>query len=260
MKRFLLNPNESARENLWRAVQAACRVVCVRYKFYGLIGDSRRELLDEMELASYVHFMRIKVNAHGYRRVSDDGKKLSFFDNVLSSVWATSSAVVERYIKKVVNTRANTLNIDAPMTNRKGEYELINTLSFDSRKYYLPRVAENRQPYSKQTPRQRANTIRAEYQEHLLDCEELGVTKMPMDKWLETTGYCEDSDAMWWLKSKEERKEIKRQKKAAEREAKVAEKLHRELEAMREKNRPRLPSGWKFVMCDGMLCITREQL
>jgi len=284
VKRFLLRPDESARENLWRAVQMACRVVCTRYRWYGLVGDSRLELLDELELASYVHFMHIKIRGKGYKRVAANGKKLSFFDNVLSSAWAVSGHAVKKYISTVVQTRANTLRLEAPQQNSAGEYELIETLSAGDKKLYVSDYKYERKPFGEQTPKQRANTIRAEYAEHLVDCEDMGIGAMDMDTWLDATGYREDSDAMWWLMSREERKAVKKQRKAKEREerkarleaerkarkeAKASEKLHRELEEIRqgmgnrldeirERNCPRLPAGWKFVMRDGVLCITRE--
>lgn len=257
-RRFQLRADQTAQENLWRAVHAACVVVCSRYSWYGLCGDSRHELLEEMELAGYRHFIKFKVMRHGYCRQTEDGKSLTFFDNVLSSCWSMSRGVSDRYIRKVVDVRAKTLYLDSPVQDDIEDCGLLDTITSADKVYYLPSSGGRRKtvPYDQQTPRQRANTIREEYAEHRLDCEDLGIYSMPMDKWLETTGYAEDKDAMWYFKSREDRKAIRLAKKKAERLNRAVErKKKRQLDKDLQKS---LPHGWKFVQVNGIICITRS--
>ena len=257
--RFQLRPDETAAENLWRAVKMACIVVCSRYHWYGLVGDSRRELLEELELATYRHFINVKVMEHKYCRETKEGKPLTFFDNVIGSAWALSGSVLDRYMRNVVRMRANSVDIDSPIQPSVEDCRLSGSLTYEDKHLYRARVEHKPIPYSKQTPRQRANTIRAEYEEHVLDCQDMGISVMPWDKWLESTGYSEDEDAMWFLYSREEKKEIRRKKKAAARESRrverQAEKMNRQLAKDRQHY---LPRGWKFVERDGLLCITRD--
>ena len=284
--RFQLNPNETAQENLWRAVRIATIVVCKRYNWYGLQGNSRSELREEMELAAYRDFISSKVMNHNYKRVSKDGRKLCFMDNVFSSVWGICGKIADQYIRKVLDVQAHTVNIDAPLNTDSGECVLGDTFTVTDKRYYKSDYEYKAVPMAEQTPRQRASSIRCEYEEHQLDCQDLGISCMPMDEWLDTTGYRSDEDAMWFLLySKEERKEIRKQRKREERAAEAARrkaereamkavkketKLRKELEEERMNTPPEilekyrnsalrvLPKGWKFVQVNGIICITRS--
>ena len=284
--RFQLDPNQTAAENLWRAVHIATIVVCNRYNWYGLQGNSRSELREEMELAAYRDFISSKVVRHNYKRVSKDGRKLCFMDNVFSSVWGICGKIADQYIRKVLDVKAHTVNIDAPLNTDSGECTLGDTFTVTDKRYYKSDYKYKPVPMAEQTPRQRASNIRREYEEHQLDCQDLGISCMTMDDWLDTTGYRNDEDAMWYLLySKEERREIRKQKKREERAAEVARRnaerqaareakkqatLHKNLEAERKRigedkletlrqNAFRvLPKGWKFVEIDGVLCIQRQ--
>lgn len=283
--RFQLDPNETAAENLWRAVRIATIVVCNRYNWYGLLGSSRVELREEMELAAYCDFISSKVMKHNYKRVSKDGRKLCFFDNVISSVWSICTKVADQYIRKVLDVQAHTVNIDAPLNTKSGECTLVDTLTVTNKRYYKSDYDYKTVRISEQTPKQRANSIRKEYEDHRVDCEDMGISPMPLDSWLDSTGYREDSDAMWYLLySKEERREIRKRKKREERDAQIAkrkaerdaERAARKESKLREKMREErdrfgedklekirqnaariLPRGWEFVEVDGVLCIHR---
>ena len=259
----MLRSDLTARENLWAAVCVACVVVCRRYKWYGLNDDSKHELLEAMELAAFRHFLKHKVMGHGYCRTTKDGKPLTFLDNAIGSAWAVSVGVKDQYMRKVVTVRANTLYLDSPRYTPDGEYNLVDTLTSANKRLYLGKAetACNRnEPYSRMTPRQRANAIRADWDDYCLECDELGVTRLTREQWLESTGYGQDEDAMWWVHSPEERRAVQKAKKAKEREAKAVARQAEKLNRQRAKDRQHyLPKGWTFVERDGILCITRVE-
>ena len=102
MARFQLNPNETAMENLWRAARMATAVIARSHNFWNLWGEYKQEAFERITIATVSHFIRMKVRGGGYRRYTKDGsKKLSFFDNVLSSCYGSASNVVNLYIKEI---------------------------------------------------------------------------------------------------------------------------------------------------------------
>lgn len=91
-ERFELNPNETARENLWRAAMNASGVILSRKKLR-LNEDEWEELRMLIALRGVRHFMEHKIGMHKYNR------KFPFYDNVYSSCWGSSPLVVDKYLK-----------------------------------------------------------------------------------------------------------------------------------------------------------------
>ena len=100
-RRFKLNPELSASENLGLAVRCAVPVVLSRYRLGNLDLDTLNELYSDIRVAAYRHFIENKVIAHGYCRETKDGKPLTFFDNVISSVWSVAGNILDRLMKDI---------------------------------------------------------------------------------------------------------------------------------------------------------------
>lgn len=90
---FLLDPNKTARENLWAAADRATRVLLSR-KNLRLNRDEFQELHGRIMLRAVQHFMKHKVGLHKYNR------KFPFFDNVFSSVWGVSPPVIKKFVEE----------------------------------------------------------------------------------------------------------------------------------------------------------------
>ena len=78
-KRFQLDPNQTAQENLWRAAEIAQRYLLKRMRFR-VLPDQRRELYDAILLAGVENFILNKVLKHRYNYQYD------FFSNVYSFI------------------------------------------------------------------------------------------------------------------------------------------------------------------------------
>ena len=91
-ERFELNPNETAKENLWRAAMNASGVILSRKKLH-LNDDEWEELRMLIALRGVRHFMEHKIGLHKYNR------KFPFYDNVYSSCWGSSPMVVDKFLK-----------------------------------------------------------------------------------------------------------------------------------------------------------------
>lgn len=90
--RFELNPNETAKENLWRAAMNASGVILSRKKLH-LNEEEWEELRMLIALRGVRHFMEHKIGLHKYNR------KFPFYDNVYSSCWGSSPMVVDKFLK-----------------------------------------------------------------------------------------------------------------------------------------------------------------
>jgi hypothetical protein len=90
-KRFRLDPNETALENLWRAAKVATVTLLRKYHIRSFIDDKYIDLFDELTMQTVVSFMYLKIRNKGYDR------RFSFYENVYSCCWGCS--VVKKYIK-----------------------------------------------------------------------------------------------------------------------------------------------------------------
>ena len=108
-KRFVLDPNLSAMENLWNGCQKACHVILAK-KRLRLTGEERDELMVEFTSTAVASFIVNKVRNHGYCRDVD------FYANCYSCALSVSgnSRVIDKYlkdIKKRLNTTSTSLQV-----------------------------------------------------------------------------------------------------------------------------------------------------
>lgn len=199
--RFMLDPNETAMENLWRAAFVATLVIGRSHAFWGLRFETRQELLERITLQTVLHFLDHKVRQHKYARVARDGRALTFFDNVLSSAWSVSRWNVDIFMNEL--TRRTTTDDISPLA------PFIGT---DSRlPAYVSKAEYKRIMFGTATdelkrPADRAKRIAKEYEDYAADCEDLGVTALSFDAWLVSTGYNRDVDMMLALDPEAPRK------------------------------------------------------
>ena len=105
-KRFELDPNETARENLWRAATIAAGVVLSR-KTLRLTGDEWRELHLLIVEKGVEHFMRHKIGLHKYNRAQP------FYNNVYSSCWSVSHNVTTKFLREL-KRKISAVSLDSP--------------------------------------------------------------------------------------------------------------------------------------------------
>lgn len=184
-RRFQLDPNLSASENLGLAVRYATPVVLSRYRLGNLDRDIIEEIYCEIRARAYIHFIVNKVLAHGYCRQTKDGKPLTFFDNVISSCWSVTGNVMSM-IKKRIEKRYRTVSME------KAEFE--NTTLWDvmpdrgnllENDYYPERFSPvKRMQNSDRYPSIGLNRLLEEYIDYEVDCVLLGIEPISREKWI----------------------------------------------------------------------------
>lgn len=92
-RRFLLDPNETAMENLWRASRVAVLYILSHMKIQNKY-EERDELIDNCILRGVNYFLRDKIRGHAYNR------DFSFFENVYGSCWSAVGNELGTYITK----------------------------------------------------------------------------------------------------------------------------------------------------------------
>lgn len=170
--KFKLNPSESAAENLWRACTIATQVILKKKPIYrSLDQETLRELRENIELRTYENFIYHKVMLHKYTRVAANGKKLDFFDNVLSSCWSVSSRQVDLLCKEMTR-RSNTAK-----SSTLGE-----NFNYVANAAAMPRYLAT---FNRSNERVRKrNPLEEEYAYYLDDCAEFGITPISIDEWM----------------------------------------------------------------------------
>ena len=108
-KRFVLDPNLSAMENLWNGCQKACYVILAK-KRLRLTSEEREELMVAFTASAVASFMANKIRNHGYSHDVD------FYANCYSCALSVSGnhRVVDKYlndIKKRLNTTSTSLPV-----------------------------------------------------------------------------------------------------------------------------------------------------
>lgn len=108
-KRFALDPNLSAMENLWNGCQKACYVILAK-KRLRLTSEERDELMVAFTSEAVASFMANKIRNHGYCHDVD------FYANCYSCALSVSGnhRVVDKYlndIKKRLNTTSISLQV-----------------------------------------------------------------------------------------------------------------------------------------------------
>jgi hypothetical protein len=186
--RFQLRSDETAQENLWRAIAVATLYLLKRRQFYGLVFETRQELIDTVMMDTYDHFIKNKVIAHGYDR------RFPFINNVLSSCWSVAHKAADRIIKQmdfVVHTEdvhhpyyQDTLPTQAGFPGYLAQRECYS--------YRHVPLSQVRMDFYVQT-------IKEEYETQKEEALEMGVTPPTWEAWLTNQGYTRDADLMVWL-------------------------------------------------------------
>lgn len=228
MARFQLDPNKSAMENLYAAARIATAVVMKRYNYYGLHGELRDELFDEIMHRTVEHFVYVKVRRHTYAHTTKDGKrKLVFMDNVLSSSWSASAWTVNRFMAHLTDM-SRTGDIDPIKFCLGNDDRLPNYLTHDD---CPSRSHKNQKLYSHlKRPQDRAKRLRADYLDYTMEAQEMQLCEiLPFHKWLGRNGYNaeNDPDLFWALLTDQEKKEILGDARFAEEENSTKFEIHR---------------------------------
>lgn len=219
MARFRLDANLSAHENLWLAARWASIVVLKRNRFYGVTAQDKAELIEEVTMAAVCHFLTFKIGRKRYARVSKDGRKLTFFDNVLSSAWSCAPNVAQPILKRI-QIKANTSKIDdlAFCLSEADKFPLY--MGLDEYGAHSKPVHELKRPAD------RARRYRRMYEDYVAEVEYMGLSEvLPFDKWLSRCGFNRDTDACWCLLTPEDRIELSKMQAALARRARDKELL-----------------------------------
>ena len=254
MFRFALDPNESAKENLWRSAKIAAVVLCKKNRFYGLRGDSRDEILEKITYNAVIYFMYHKVRQHKYRRFADDGRPLTFFDNVLSSAWSASHWTVDSYMKELT-VRSNTCDVETVMPCLHDGEGLPRYLSRNEL-----RDLSRQKKYEDEQPFVRARRVKGEYEDYRVDTEDLGLQPMSFERWLSDTGYNQDEEMMIYLLPPGERIDFKDKPQSEIDEARARKRAYDRAYYHRKTRlkRLQLPPGYRFTERGGQVYIVRD--
>lgn len=108
-KRFVLDPNLSAMENLWNGCQKACYVILAK-KRLRLTSEERDDLMATFTAEAVASFMTNKIRNHGYCHDVD------FYANCYSCALSVSGSnrVIDKYlkdIKKRLNTTSTSMQV-----------------------------------------------------------------------------------------------------------------------------------------------------
>lgn len=193
MARFKLVPLEqkSAQEQLWAAARQATLHVLKTHRFYGLQGNYREPLIEDVTLAAVSHFMRVKIGQHRYNR------NFCFFNNVMSSVWTVQHLVADRHVKDMIR-RYHSSDIDDVSFNltEKDRFPL-----YVSRWEKSSRNSVDSRPYGElERPSARAGRIREMYATYLEEARELGLENvLGLGPWIVRNGYGDDHEMLLHL-------------------------------------------------------------
>lgn len=186
--RFQLRADETAQENLWRAIAVATLYLLKRRQFYGLVFETRQELLDTVMMDTYDHFMKNKIALGGYDR------RFPFINNVLSSCWSVAHKAADRIIKQM------DFVVHSEDIHHQYYQDTVPTQAG------FPGYLAQRECYSyRHVPLSQVRmdfyvqTIKEEYETQKDEALEMGVTPPTWEAWLSNQGYTRDADLMVWL-------------------------------------------------------------
>jgi len=177
-KRFQLDPNQTAQENLWRAAEIAKRYI-VKHMSFRVLPDQREELYEAILLAGIENFITNKIMKHRYNRNYD------FFSNVYSSVWGASAHVINMFLRKVVTPRSLSSSIDRVTETGSTLQSILpdcgaHRLDYDAYKDYVRKDPERFGAWG------RAQRFKDEYEDYRLECEFYGITPVTLDDFVDS--------------------------------------------------------------------------
>lgn len=111
MKTWNIDPEKSARENLWSAATFAAERLRQKYVKGGmrLTGEEWKDVLDDIVLAAVKQFMS-KVNR------GEVNMEYSFYQNVYSCVYSVFSLRMDRFLRNVVKRKMDNIDRMEPET------------------------------------------------------------------------------------------------------------------------------------------------
>lgn len=177
VRNMQLLPELTAQENLARMMAAAIgdwdlpRLPALMSKFRD--SEIVRDLIWDHFAAAWRNFIVCKVKLHRYNR------NFNFFQNVLSSVKSTWSNIKEVYWREDTRRHQST-SMDFSVSEDATFGDLLK--NGDAR-LYLPDVNKERLPFDKLTPYMRAERLRDDYKDYLLECQELGVKPVSFERY-----------------------------------------------------------------------------
>lgn len=177
VRNMQLLPELTAQENLARMMAAAVadwdlpRLPALMSKFRD--SEIVRDLIWDHFAAAWRNFILHKVKGHRYNR------QFNFFQNVLSSVKGTWSHIKEVYWRDDTR-RHQSASMDFSVSEDATFGDLLKN---GDAKLYLPDVNKERLPFDKLTPYMRAERLRDDYKDYLLECKELEVTPVTFERY-----------------------------------------------------------------------------
>lgn len=208
MARFKLVPleQESAMEQLWKAAKMATYVIARKHKCWHLHGEYFDEAVDRIVFTTVTSFIENKLKRKTYSYVAKDGKKLTFFDNVLSSCFGCAGNVIDKYIKEL-DLMNKTADIEEMKfcISEKDKLPIYRTWDEcqSKRHRFIRKFSELKRP------RYRAERVKAMYEDYVDEAREMGLSNiLEFGPWLCRCGYNEDEELMWALEPKPVRRSM----------------------------------------------------
>ena len=215
-------------EQLWKAARMATYVIARKHNCWHLHGDYLDEAVDRVIFTTVTSFIENKVKRKTYAYVAKDGKKLTFFDNVLSACYGCAGNVINKYMQEL--KERNQLDDIEPMKF---------CLSYADKLPLYRSLTESRSKlgiYNKgitelSLPAQRAERARELYEEYLEDCKMMGLANvLDFGKWLCRQGFNTDEQMMLAFEPPRVRRSLLAARRKIEKDSKIpAWDLHRTL-------------------------------
>lgn len=223
--KFLLDPNLTASENLGLAVQYAAPVILSRYRLGNIDWPTKEEMYAEIRALTYEHFIVHKVLQHKYCRVAKSGKKLDFFDNVLSSCWSVTSNVFSKYLA-LFDRKHVTITMKKAEFEYKDIWDILPDTGtvLDNTAYRFKYSPTERLNAEKVNPKVFVDRLLEEYTDYKTDCILMGITPISEDLWMARNA-TPDEQMMYEKRSwtKEQKLEYRRERRREMREKQLAE-------------------------------------
>lgn len=179
-QKFVLNPNETAMQNLWRAATLATYIMLFT-KRYGLPRfnhEEINELIEEMTLYVVINVLR-KIRG-GSSNIAPYSKKHTFFQNVQSVAWSCRTLLVNRKFeeikKRIESVDINGVNENGTLVADMVPESALNPIITHERPYngYIHRHIK---PYKElATVYLKNRRALQEYEDYCAQCKETFVT------------------------------------------------------------------------------------
>ena len=182
--RFALDPQQTAMQNLSRAISLAAYLVMTRrYNTAGYDSQTLQEIREEIELNATVHFLAYKVRRHNYNREYD------FLTNCISSCWTVASGVFERMNRRIEN-RHVTYSMNRIMYRHHDFFDAVPYRDgiFENCAEAHPFVPSSRLANDRRRPAHAMKKLVDEYNDYLVDCALMGIKSITLDEWVDRNG------------------------------------------------------------------------